>query len=139
MLDHVVADHEVEAAGRKAPGLDVAEYRFLRVVVVAELVLVDVDHGDVSTAQYVERQETGRAAAGLVDRQPGGWQSGAENAVNGEQAFAGLAGRQVEQRLRMRRHQRCGETVGRDRMCEIDGGCLAHWLLSVDVGEFGSE
>ena len=106
MLDHVVADHEVEAAGREAIALDVAEDRFLGVVVVADLVLVDVDHGDVGAAQHVERQKAGRAAAGLVDRKPGRRQAGAENAVDGEQAVASLAGRQVEQRLRMRRARR---------------------------------
>ena len=72
MLDDVVANHEIEAAGRKPPGLDVAEDRLLRIVVVADLVGVDIDHGDVGTAQYVERQEAGRAAAGFVDREPAG-------------------------------------------------------------------
>jgi hypothetical protein len=41
--------------------------------------------------------------------------------VHGEQAFAGLAGRQVEQRLRMRGHRRRGGAIGRNRMREIDG------------------
>ena len=103
VLDHVVADHEIETVGREAIGLDVAEDRFLRVIVVADLVLVDIDHGDVGAAQHVERQEAGRAAAGLVDREAGRGQRRLENAVNGQQALPRLAGRQIEQRLRMRR------------------------------------
>ena len=32
-------------------GLDIAEYRFLRVIIVADLVFVDIDHGDMGAAQ----------------------------------------------------------------------------------------
>ena len=71
VLDHIVADHEIEAVGREAMGLDVAEDRLLRVVVIADLVFVDIDHGDMGAAQHLERQEAGRAAAGFVDRQVG--------------------------------------------------------------------
>ena len=83
-------------------GLDVAEDGLLRVVVVADLVFVDIDHGDVGAAQHAERQEAGRAAAGFVDRQVGRRQRRFEDAVNGQQALPRFAGRQFEQRLRMR-------------------------------------
>ena len=68
MLDDVVADHQIEAVRREAVGLDVAEDRLLRVVVVADLLLVDIDHRDMRTLEQFQRQEAGRAAAGFVDR-----------------------------------------------------------------------
>src|SRR5450432_605130 len=101
MLDDIVANHEIEAAGRKPIGLDVAENGLLRVVVVADLVGIDIDHGDVGTAQHVERQKAGRAAAGFINRESARRQFGAENAVYGKQASTRLAWRQVEQGLRM--------------------------------------
>ena len=116
MLDDVVADDEVEAVGREAVDLDVAEDRLLRVVVVADLVRVDIDHRDVGATQHLERQEAGRAAAGFVDPKPGCRQPAAENAVNREQAVARLAGRQFEQRLRMFERRRGGRDaqIGRN-------------------------
>jgi hypothetical protein len=45
MLNDVVADHEIEAAGREPIGLDVAENRLLRIVIVTDLVLIDIDRG----------------------------------------------------------------------------------------------
>lgn len=135
MLNDIVADHEIETAGREPMGLDVAENGLLRIVVVADLVLVDIDHRDMGAPQYVKRQEAGRATAGLVDRKAGRRQLGVENAVNGEQAPACLAGRQVEQRLRMRsrrrravnRRARIGGCIGKRRMGEIDRDCVIHW------------
>ena len=67
MLNDVVADHEIEAAGREPIGLDVAENLLLRIVIVADLVLVDIDRRDMGAPQYVKRQEAGRAAAGFID------------------------------------------------------------------------
>ena len=98
-------------------GLDVAEDRFLRIVIVADLVLVDVDHGDVGAAQHLERQEAGRAAAGFVDREFALGQSRFENAVNGQQALPRLAMCQFEQRLRMLHSVGCRlRGVDRDRL-----------------------
>ena len=146
MLDDVVANDEVETARREAVDLNVAEDRLLRVVVVADLIRIDIDHRDAGATQHVERQEAGRAAAGFVDPELGRWQLPGENAVNGEQAVARLAGRQREQCLRMLDRRgtghdtQIGRNLGRRRASEIDGGCFAHLYLSdADVGEFGSE
>ena len=102
MLDDVVADHQVETLGREAISLDIAEDLLLRVVVVAYLVGIDVDHRDMRTLADAERQEAARSAAGFVDRELTGRQFGREDFVNRKQAVARLAGRQIQQRLRMR-------------------------------------
>ncbi len=116
MLDHVVADHDVEGLGRETIGLDVAEDRLVGVGVVADLVFVDVDDGDVAAAEHIHGQEARGAATGLVDRKPALRQLAAQHLVNAEQAVAGFAGDEVEQGLGVRR----GLSLGGCR--EIDRG-----------------
>ena len=120
MLDHVVADHQIEAVGLETIGLDVAEDGLVRVVIVADLVFVDVDHGDVGAMQHLERQEAGRAAAGFVDRKFARRQCRFENTVDGQQALPRLAMHQLEQRLRM--------LHGLSRLPVVDRGCFVHRL-----------
>ena len=146
MLDDVVADHEVEAVGREAMALDVAEDRLLRIVVVADLVLVDIDDGDMGAAQHVERQEAGRAAAGFVDRQA--WSAAAAGRECRERQAgcralrrAAVRAATADARPARQRRPRCARSaVARRAPGEIDRDCLVHLLLSdIDVGEFGSE
>src|SRR5947209_535918 len=68
MLDHVVADDEIEFFGGKLDRLQIADDRFVRDVVALDLTGIDVDERDLRDIQPVEGNIGGRAAACLVNR-----------------------------------------------------------------------
>ena len=120
MLDDVVADHEIETAGREAIGLDVAENRLLRIVIVADLVLVDIDHRDMrraairqaagnwSSRRRLRRSQGGSAAASCRECRERRAGSGVPRRAAGRAAIADArpATRLQSARARRRLHRR---------------------------------
>ncbi len=129
MFDHVVADHEIEAVRRKSVGLDVAEDRFLRVVVVADLVFVDIDHGDVGAPQHIERQEAGRAAAGLVDRRSVEGSSPSRMPWTVSRLCRASPGGRSSSDCGCCEGAGFAAAVGEHRMVRVEGKCLGSFVL----------